>query len=1244
MKSIRDKWWLHAGVLGALLGGLLLAWVALGAHEVEHAALLNDLRRSKTAAAQETPLQAGRRFGGLATEIELRLEAASLDERNVPTARFLAALLRLWQAERELDHHANTADTHTFGQARAYERLLAAMGNEALTTGEESLGEERAEAVRQALSEELPTREGLSRRLEALHWKLAARCLREGDHLAAWQYLRLLHEPLSIRSGQGDELWVLPSLGARAAESMQAFMESLAQGAVGGPAPDLAQQQRDCAAILDRLGSLCRLAASSAKPAGEEFARKSEELAKRESVLEADIAALSRPALSAAQEREHLSRYYPDSASLEAALKDTAQHRLDRLAERRLALKVEVERYKSAQEALQGFLQYPSKLVREVVNAPRAREALRQSIAAALAARRPWLLPLPGAARQPLPEAAQLAQLAQQALAAELYLCAAQCARLAGRKDEAPAALKDMQSHFEAWADLVQFEPAAAEAESGRGHLGLSLLAAARAQIQSRVQGSAGESAQVQLEWVRRMEAALLTGSSEHSALALDEALGVLRTLSGPRRPAAGQKDEQGEPELPRLEARYESLRDAALAMLARDAGSDQPEVRDLGELGLANLMLADAGYRFDFLFWQDTEHLSAFARPGEGAKAARARWLEGPPREARRQVAEILARLEQRTQFSQQPRLYIETRLLKGRLRELSPAPNSPSGLLGDWAGALRDIYLPLCQSSELGTLDPSEQGALDSLSEFAAQYLQRLDRVLALAPQPDALQAARWAAADACRRVLAELGAVTDHVAMLDQLAQLRVLPPAAHRRAYELLAHVAGLEQHLAQEAQAQRQSDKARSYATEARKHYRLAAARLMDDLKNLPPGASEAALMCSLGLCFEQGGEPLLAVAALRRYFAARDVLDRAEGRGNHFEAANAMARSFEALENYSDAGSGSEFGGAVAAWRWSVMQSRRVIERSGKLPPHSLEAFIGLARSRRHLALARQDATQLTLAMEELEDHILLARIFKVPPRDLDQTSAWRDAQFERGLCALELARIERASEGFVPHRARRWLDLARRSFDDVVQRFHDEESEPVLRAQLELARAEWMDGVYVPSPLSDASLDPLKRAAARMQALTAQLETLRARSDSAQMPFEHEVLERDALCLQGDVLELLGRRLEAIAAAPLGQPQDWLEARKRLEGALAAYERLERLYGQSHLSAWALAQRIEILRLLGTRAPVDRERAQELLDGAERALERITESQWAQAPASMGKAYWEQWFRWYRQSRALER
>ncbi len=148
----------------------------------------------------------------------------------------------------------------------------------------------------------------------------------------------------------------------------------------------------------------------------------------------------------------------------------------------------------------------------------------------------------------------------------------------------------------------------------------------------------------------------------------------------------------------------------------------------------------------------------------------------------------------------------------------------------------------------------------------------------------------------------------------------------------------------------------------------------------------------------------------------------------------------------------------------------------------------------------------------------------------------------------------------------------------------------------------------------------------------------------LRTRSDTEQVPFEHEALERDALCLKGDVLELLGRRLESIAAAPLGQPSDWLEARKRLEDALVAYERLERLYGLSYLCAWGLAQRIEILRLLGVRAAVDRQRAQELLDGAERTLERIPQSQWAQAPRSMGKTYWEQWFRWYRQSRALER
>lgn len=1242
MASIREKWWLHAGVLGALLGGLLLAWVALGAHEVEHAALLNDLKRAKAAATHETPLQASRRFGGLAAEIEHRLDGGGLDERNIPTARFLAALFRYWQAERELDHHAVTSDSNSHGQARAYERLLSALGNAALTPSTESLGQGHAAALRQALGEELPSREQLSQRLESLHWRLAARCLRESDHLAAWQYLRLLHSPLSIRTEQGEELWVLPSLGARAAESLQAFMQSLAQSAAGGPTLGLTEQQTNCASTLDRFASLCRMAAGSARPAGAELDRKSEELAKRQSTLEADIAALSRPALTAAQEREHLSRYYPDSASLEAALKDTAQRRLDRLAERRLALKVEVERYKAAQEALAAFLQFPARLLNEVVNAPRPREALRQSITAALAGRRPWLLPLVGAARQPLPDAAQLAQLAQNALAADLYLCAAQCARLAGRKDESPPLLRELQSHFETWADLVQFEPPATNADSPNAHLGLSLLTAAKAQ--NHVLGDSAEAARVQLAWLRRMEAALLTGSSEHTALALDEALTVLHTLSGPRRPDASQMDEQGRPELSQLEAHYGALRDAALRMLTKDANSDQPEMRDLGALGLAQLLLADAGYHYDFLFWQDPESLCAFVRPGESTQEARARWLEGPPREIRRQVAEILARLEQRTRFSEHPRLYIETRLLKGRLRELSPAPSASSGLLGDWAGALREIYLPLCQGSELRSLDPSEQGALDSLSAFAARYLQRLDRVLALAPQPDALQAARWTAAEACRRVLAELGNVTDHVAMLDQLAALRVLPPAAHRRAYELLAHVAGLEQHLAQVARAARQTEEERTYAGGARRHYRLAASRLMDDLKQLPPGASEAALMCALGLCFEQGGEPLLAVAALRRYFAARDALDRAEGKGNHFEAANAMARSFETLENFSDAGDGCDFGGAVAAWRWSVMQARRVIEQSGKMPPHSLEAFIGLARSRRQLALVRQDATQLCLAIEELEDHILLARIFKVPPRDLDQTSAWRDAQFERGLCALELARLERAEDGFVPHRARRWLDLARRSFDDVVQRFHEEESDTVLRAQLELARAEWMDGVYVPSPLSDASLEPLKRAAARMQALTAQLADLRTRSDTEQVPFEHEALERDALCLKGDVLELLGRRLESIAAAPLGQPSDWLEARKRLEDALVAYERLERLYGLSYLCAWGLAQRIEILRLLGVRAAVDRQRAQELLDGAERTLERIPQSQWAQAPRSMGKTYWEQWFRWYRQSRALER
>lgn len=1218
-----------------------------GGWRVERRALLNDYFTIAHEADPAARLATQQAFSAFADAVDLKLASGALNERNDELARALVARARLRAGEAALDHALHSNDPRPDAYRRAMDAIESALRTPALYVDFDDprrLEDEDRNALANAIAKDSLNKGRLAARLEGQHLALARRMLSLQDPVGAWEYFRVLHEPVEYRDTEGNLQLALPALSDRVVELQAAAVDSYLLWQQN-PESDEAARRHELAfeafrEAADRFLREVDLAAASLPAARADMDQRGPELEERRRQLEEDIAQLAAGQLSPEQVRRRLARYYSDEEALSAAMQDALAAQVTRLNERREALMRDVRRRSRAQESLENFSRTLPALVLRETGAGARTPALRieQTLRGSEAMKKAF-------SPSPVPagddEAARLGRTAkalQAALQTHLYLAAAILEWRQGSNSRAIEQLAALSGNFVALADEMQFEPAQAPPEAAgllpiadARIVELSLLseAAARLAVQAmegptpglrRLAAAEGRAVALLAEYVRR-------GSFLQAQLRESETQRLLRLLSGPRRPTEAAVDAAGQPLLAHLQQGYAAGRDATLALLRAYARLPDAAIRDAADMGIVNLLVDDARYEFEFLPSLDPAGLSAFARPGESPEAARARLLRGPAAELRREAAERLAGLKQRVSSALQPELWAALRLREGQVRELTPVEGRRGGYLGDFGGAVRDAWVPLLTSAEVrGTgVDALLANRVLPLSAFWLAYQDKLRRLLSGLPGPELDPAA--APADALPALaevdslLEYLGDAEAHVALMRAVLALdpgrrempREITDFSRRMgaAHALRAFLLGREGNTAG----------AEKAAEDARRNYRRAATTMADWILSQQGAEADAGLWAGVGLDYMHSRDFLFALAALKRYFENRGASDRATGEARVFEVAAAMGRACEEVELYEGSDSGA-VDGAIPAYLWVVRESKALLSRRKELPPPALEAFVGLARARYHHGLQSGDAAQFATAISELREHILQGTIFTDPPSGLDQSTAWRDARYWTGRCALELARLERQKDPPAREALDAHLALAVTSFDDLVQRFHEERSPLVREALLRLARAEWMQGVYASG---DAGTASLKRAAARLGGLLDELDGLGAAERGELLP--------EAVALRGDVLELLGRRLhERAARDPAADPT---EARRYLQDSVACYERLDRDYPQSRRNAWGLSQRIACLRLLGASSQADAAAARRLLAGAATALERVSDAEWQQAEPGMDKAYWSGYFAW---------
>ncbi len=630
---------------------------------------------------------------------------------------------------------------------------------------------------------------------------------------------------------------------------------------------------------------------------------------------------------------------------------------------------------------------------------------------------------------QPL-EAADDATLAPALLIGDLYIAAAQAARLAGDTDKA-----------------VEF--LAAVEEPGKA-IGVARIADIADAMAARNDPN--------LPAARIALRALQNAQFIRAEMLRDQALSSLAALAGPQRPLPGEM-------LDKATEDYTTAYTEAQRAYEPLAALNDPRLRDRALLAGAGLLLDDARYRWQYLPSLDPDQLAEFRTADEDVAEARLRLATGPSRELLEQIRAPLEEIVNRARFSDDPELWVAARIRLGQLDEITPIDDMRARL-GRLDRAVEQHYLPLLASREL-----RGDGARALITNshvpwrrFFEAWVGSLLHTLSLRPADSAETA----------EVLEQLGDPALHAEMFHAAAGVDPKLTDARARVAELLRRTAELRRYAGLPEEGSREL-----YAKAADANLKLLA-----DAGGHAPGASA---WLRAGRDLLAAGNALDAVVALQRGLELRETERDGPPSPDDLQCALDLGTALESLGALQ---SERRWGGAIPAYRWIVERVLPGLQARGALPPAALPAFLGLGRAQYLLGLRHGDAEMLRAAIKDLEAHLVHATVFPAPPLDLEFSPVRMQAQLIRGRCALELARMERLKEPPDADAFRARLALARESLDDVVQRFNDQPQPEVREAQLLLARTDFMEGLYDSAPLAQPSLDALERAAARLQGL----------------------------------------------------------------------------------------------------------------------------------------------------------
>jgi tetratricopeptide (TPR) repeat protein len=630
---------------------------------------------------------------------------------------------------------------------------------------------------------------------------------------------------------------------------------------------------------------------------------------------------------------------------------------------------------------------------------------------------------------QPL-EAADDATLAPALLLGDLYVAAAQAARLAGETGKA--------------AELL-----AAVEEPGKA-IGVARIAEIADAMSAR-NDPALPAARIALR-------ALQNAQFTRAEMLRDEALSKLASLAGPQRPLPGEMLELA------IDDYTTAYTEAQRAYEPLGALND-PRLRDRALLAGAGLLLDDARYHWQYLPSLDPDQLAEFRTPDEDVAEARLRLAAGPSRELLEQIRTPLEEIMNRARFSDDPDLWVAARLRLGQLNEVTPIEGMRARL-GRMDTAVENHYLPLLTAREL-----RGDGARALIvnphvpwRRFFEAWVGSLLHTLSLRPA-DSTETAE---------VLEQLGDPALHAEMFHAARRLDPKLTDAGARVAELLRRTAELRRYAGLPEEGSREL-----YAKAANANLKLLA-----DAGEQAPGA---AVWLRAGRDLLASGNALDAAMALQRGLEQRESERDGPPTPDDMQCALDLGTALETLGALQ---SDRRLGGAIPVYRWIVERVLPGLQARGALPPAALPAFLGLGRAQYRLGMRHGDADLLRAAIKDLEAHLVHATVFPAPPLDLEFSPVRMQAQLIRGRCAVELARMERLKEPPDADAFRARLALARESLDDVVQRFNDQPLPEVREAQLLLARTDFMEGLYDSAPLAQPSLDALERAAARLQGL----------------------------------------------------------------------------------------------------------------------------------------------------------
>lgn len=1243
--KLKKYWWLYTILTGGTITAILMTTVLAGLYKVERKSLLVEFKSLQVAAEGSSGLKAQTLYADFARETTQR----QFHEENQHLAEFLGTRARFESGRHELKYLLSVNDPRSEAFQTALEKMESAVADPLLyldLSSEKDFDEELVERAEDLLTVPVLKKKQVADELLQANLDVAHTLATLGDPLSAWGYWKLLIEPVKYTDEDGELILEIPSVASQTQLARTGVIAALASWK---QLPEDSSHGKN----FDRLWghylklselwlSEISLASKTVPAASQYYAEQEPQLAAREAELRADIEAIRSGTLDPKAERQRLAKYYAKGDALEQAIKTSANERVAKLTERQDRLRNEITRYRNAHEVMMNFQPALQHLAEQPTDTGLVKiRALLSEAGAVRDTFRPF----------DLTNETQWLNEATKSLdgitRTDCYLALAIARKNAEDVQGSRDALSAMTAHFQSLARLMDFTPNAKSTEgmlSTGGSIEFELMDTAL-MVSSRLMSEAPTESLRQLADAENRTLIYLDSLLQRGSLLLagTQTLSTNDTLAalvGSRRPPLAATDHQGQSLLKQAEIAYGKKFSESDALLQRYLDADDQRVREDSRMALLTLLINDMTYRFEYLPSLDPKNLTHFKREGESLEAAKSRLRAGAPESMRRRAAELARAIREKAMFSERPDLWFSVRVRQGQLVALTRGPARVDynvAFAGGFSMAVKDHWLPVMRSGELAGsgVNHARENQWLTLKEFHGAYWQRLQQALNTVPdtfvseQPETLPELETVTA-----LIEFVGDANAHANLQRRLIKLDPTLAKTPERTASFLRQMGNV--HLIQQELLLNdwRVDDSNKSGDKARLYFRKSAQLLSNwAIKNAKTADTE--IWLHAGNDYMQARDYLFAIASYKRYFEERESMDLRKAKVEVYRVAEAAGRAFEAVGAYGPASKKEDpLSSAISAYEWAIEAGKKDLDRTGQLPTPVFDAFIGLARSRYHLGLRTGDVKHFEQAIKGLQEHILHGDIFSAPPINLDQTNIWRDAQYFRGLCALELARAERSKTDPELAKFGDNLKLAVQSFDDVVQRFPDDRDARHLQALLKLARAEWMAAAFEPDMISAQGIEPLKRASNRLKGLLLELDDKRRTARQHEFRFRHFDLLQEALLLRGDVLELLARRVrDRYDAQPdLYEP---LEARGYLKEADDVLARFDRDFPKTHEVAWALSQRISVLQQLGKAAKVDLTRADGLIASALTVLDRIPDESWAKAPAGMDKAYWTEYFKW---------